>query len=117
MMPTPQRPNQTKEGDRMTPEQALEAFHYGLSLLKVDDQGLQYDQCDPTDLQAVGGASVLMHRMASKAESPVDCALSRLCITTGALLVAPRGDVGARIAREWLDAKAEYTALQIAAQS
>jgi hypothetical protein len=34
---------------------------------------------------------------------------------TGALLVAPRGPDGARIVKQWLIARAEYLALQLAA--
>jgi hypothetical protein len=90
---------------------------YGLTLLVVDDLGLVFDRCDPTDLQAVGGAATLVHRLVAKAETPADCALSRLCVFTGALLAAPRGPDGARIAAEWHQARNEYTALQIAAQN
>jgi hypothetical protein len=38
-----------------------------------------------------------------------------LCVLTGTLLVAERGTEGARIAREWHEARNEFTALQIAA--
>ena len=99
----------------MTPEEAIGSFMYGLSLIVVDDDGLLYEKCDPTDLQAVGGAAILVYRLAAKNETPVDCALCRLAVLTGSLLVAPRGPDGARIAAEWHGARNEYTALQIAA--
>jgi hypothetical protein len=99
----------------MTPDEAIGSFMYGISLLHIDELGLQADKCDPTDLAAVGGASVLLYRIAAKSETPADCALSRLCVLTGALLVAPRGEDGARIAREWHNARNEYLALQLRA--
>ena len=99
----------------MTPEECIGTFMYGLTLLVVDELGLQYERCDPADLQAVGGASILVYRIADRGETPSDFALSRLAVKTGALLVAPRGPDGARIVKEWLDAKSEYLALQLAA--
>jgi hypothetical protein len=98
----------------MSPEEAIGVFMFGLYQLHFDNLGLQYDRCDPDDLNAVGTAAVMVYRIADKSETPSDCALSRLCVLTGALLVAPRGDDGARIVREWLDAKSEYLALQLA---
>jgi hypothetical protein len=97
----------------MSPEDATGSFLYGISLLVVDDLGLDFDRTDPVDAQACGGAAVIVHRIASKSETPADCALSRLCILTGALLTAPRGETGARIAREWHQARNEFTALQL----
>jgi ethanolamine utilization cobalamin adenosyltransferase len=101
----------------MSPEDAIGAFMYGLTLLIIDEHGLVYDQCDESDLQAIGGASILTYRLSAKNETPVECALSRLCVLTGTLLVAPRGPDGARIAKEWRTARNEYSALQISAQS
>jgi hypothetical protein len=109
-------PKNSQNGQNaMTPEECVGSFLYGLTLLVIDNDGLLFDRCDPADLQAVGGAAILTYRLASKRETPADCALSRLAVLTGALLVAPRGDDGARIAREWHGARNEYTALQIAA--
>jgi hypothetical protein len=99
----------------MAPEDAIGSFLYGISLLVVDELGIQADKCDPADLQAVGGASVIVHRIAAKNEHPSDCALSRLAVLTGALLTAPRGPDGARIAEAWHQARNEYTSLQLAA--
>ena len=99
----------------MTPDDAIGAFLYGLTLLVIGEDGLQFDKCDPADMQAVGGAAILTYRIAARGETPSDFALSRLCVLTGALLVAPRGPDGARIVREWLDARNEFTALQLAA--
>jgi hypothetical protein len=98
----------------MTPETTVGAFMYGLDKLHLDELGLQFDRCDPGDVDAVGTAALLAYRIADRGETPSDFALSRLCVLTGALLVAPRGPDGARIVREWLDAKSEYLALQLA---
>jgi hypothetical protein len=54
----------------MTPDECVGSFMYGLTLLVVDELGLVYDRCDPTDLQAVGGAAVLVFRLAAKSETP-----------------------------------------------
>ena len=97
----------------MTPDDCIGSFMYGLTQLHIDNDGLQYERCDPDDIHAVGTAAVLVYRIAAKSETPADCALSRLCVLTGALLAAPRGDDGARIVGEWLDAKSEYLALQL----
>jgi hypothetical protein len=97
----------------MTPEDFIGCFLFGLYQLRFDELGLLYDRCDSGDLQAVGGAAILTYRIAAKGETPSDFALSRLAVLTGALLVASRGDDGARIVGEWLDAKSEYLALQL----
>jgi hypothetical protein len=92
----------------MSPETAIGSFLYGLTLLVVDDLGLVADKVDPTDLAAVGGAAVLIYRLAEKSETPADCALCRLAVFTGALLAAQRGPDGARIAAQWHQARNEY---------
>ncbi len=100
----------------MTPDDFVGCFMYGLYQLHYDELGLLYERCDPAELQAVGGAAILTYRIADRGETPADFALSRLCVLTGALLVAPRGPDGARIVREWLDAKSEYLSLQLGAE-
>jgi hypothetical protein len=97
----------------MTPDDVVGSFMYGLYQLHFDDLGLQFDRCDPADIDAVGTAALTVYRIADRGETPSDFALSRLCVLTGALLVAPRGPDGARIVGEWLDAKSEYLALQL----
>ncbi len=98
----------------MSAEDFVNVFLFGLTLLHIDDLGLQYEKCDPADLHTIGTAATMTYRIAAKSQTPSDCALCRLCVLTGALLVAPRSDEGARIVREWLDAKSEYQALQLA---
>jgi hypothetical protein len=95
----------------MSPDDTIGAFLWGTYQLVVDDQGLQRDQCDPEDLQAVGTAAVLAHRIAAKGETIADGFLSRFSVLTGALLAAERGPDGARIVVEWRTARDEYMAL------
>ena len=99
----------------MTADELVGTFMFGLYQLRFDELGLQFDRCDPEDLDAIGTAALMVYRIADRSETPADLALSRLAVKTGALLLAPRGDIGARCIAEWLDAKSEYLALQLAA--
>jgi hypothetical protein len=96
----------------MDAETFIGSYLFGLTTaLIVDDQGVMFDGCDEDDLRALGAASDVAHRIAAKAEAPVDCALSRLAVMTGALLLAQRGPQGARIVPEWRSALSEYMEL------
>jgi hypothetical protein len=102
----------------MTPDEAIGAFLYGISLLEpaIEIDGLRHDKLDPTDVQAIGAAAVLTYRLAAKSDTPVECALCNLAVTTAALVLAPPGHPNfADIVCEWIAARAEYTELQLAA--
>ncbi|MEE2855642.1 MAG: hypothetical protein VX424_23660 [Actinomycetota bacterium] len=97
----------------MTPDDLVGSYLYGIFYqMHVDELGVQFDKCDEDDLRAIGAMSTLGYRMASKAETPVDCSFSRLCVLTAAILLAKRGTEGARVAAEWRTALDEYIAIQ-----
>jgi hypothetical protein len=96
----------------MDAETFIGSYAYGLThVLVVDDLGVMFDRCDKADLRAIGAASDIAHRIAARAETPIDLSLSRLAVMTGALLLATRGPQGARIVPEWRTALNEYMEL------
>ncbi|HEY2402444.1 MAG TPA: hypothetical protein VGI23_18965 [Steroidobacteraceae bacterium] len=96
----------------MAADDTIGAFVYGTYTLVLDDQGLQRDKCDADDLQAVGAAAVVAHRIAAEGVNIADGFLSRFSVLTGALLTAERGEQGARIVAEWKQARDEYLAVR-----
>jgi hypothetical protein len=99
----------------MTPDELVSAYMYCLTeRLAVDDMGL-LPGVDPLDIQAAGAGSILIYRLAARSQTPSDCALARLAVLTGSLLVAGRDLDGARIVRQWINALDEYESLQRAA--
>lgn len=99
-------------GWEMSAEEFVGSFLHGIYYrMKVDELGVEFDKCDESDLRAIGAMSTLGYRLAAKAETPADCSFSRLCVLTGAILLAKRGPEGARVAAEWRTALNEYMEL------
>jgi hypothetical protein len=99
----------------MIPDELVGTFEYSLrEVLRVDDIGLR-PEVDELDRHAVGTIALLVYRLAARSQTPSDCALARLAVLTGSLLVAGRDLTGARIVRQWITALDEYESLQRAA--
>lgn len=98
-------------GEDFTPDDIIGVFLYGLHQLQVDDAGLTPDN-DPDDLQTIGALSVLAYRVAAACGTPIDMALCRCAVLTGALIASPELGQGDTIVRKWATARAEVLELQ-----
>jgi hypothetical protein len=98
----------------MTPDSTA-AFMYGATmLLAIDDEGFDNERTCPNDRDAVLGACEMI--LDADVVTPSDIALRNFAVHTALVIALPRGhDVTRAAVRDWHRARAEFTALQIAA--